>query len=374
MTKKLIPACAGLALVITMSLLSFSAAAQTTEAKPGEDLHQAKPRQGWFWYLDPKKEEKKEAPPVVTAPKVEPKTQATPSQPLVVIQKAPVDKELLCKEKDTWSADCGFIDPGDDFEFQAKQRDILLQTMSLRPDNPDAVEAAQRYMKWVVSKASMAANMWYFNMVQKPDLDPTVKNPISEVGLALATRVNQASQAEYFRLIKEEGGVLIFFSRDDCTYCHTQAPYNMRVARSMGLQLINVPLDGKCLEGFEGDNCGDTIRPEQIAPLDVKVVPSLFLFVPSATWIRLGTGVTTDTSIMANTVNFFSAYRAAMLSGLDNSKGARPTVSFDPEIRVPATGAAPADGARRPAEPDRARILELMGYGNTGPTAGAKKP
>lgn len=372
MMKRYAPTLAMMALACSAVLWSGVAVGQTQPAQPGEELHQVKARQGWFWYLDPKKEEKKEPEKVVPAPKVEVPVVVTPAQPLIVIGKSkpsPEDKEKLCKDKGTWQADCGFIDPGDDFEFQAKQRDILLQTMSLRPDNPDAVENAQRYMKWVVGKASMAANMWYFNMVQKPDLDPTVKNPISEVGIALATRVGQAAQGEYFRLIKDEGGVLFFFSRDDCTYCHTQAPYTQRVARTMGLQLINVPLDGKCLEGFEGDNCGDNIKPEQVAALDVKIVPSLFLFVPSATWIRLGTGVTTDTQILANTVNFFSAYRAAMLSGLDNSSGARPTVSFDPNIRGQITGAVAADGSSTPSEPDRARVLELMGYQPSAPKA-----
>lgn len=363
---------AAMALMLALSCSIEIAFAQTEPAVPGQELHTAPARQGWFWYRDPKKDEKAKVPAPAATPKPTESVATQPAPPVVVIgRKAdPVDKEKLCSSKETWAADCGFIDPGDDFEFQAKQRDILLQQMSLRPDNPDGVEAAQRYMKWVVGKASMAANMWYFNMVQKPDLDPTVKSPISEVGLALATRVTQAAQSEYFRLIQEEGGKLFFFSRDDCTYCHTQAPYVQRVARTMNLQLINVPLDGICLEGFEGDNCGDNIKPEQVAVLDVKIVPALYLFVPSNTWIRLGTGVSSDTSIIANTVNFFSAYRAAMLSGLDNSSGARPTVTFDPALRGQATGASNASGASNAAQPDQARIMELMGYKPSAP-AGA---
>lgn len=367
-------AAATLALAGGLALLPGAAHAQTQPAKPGQELHTAQARQGWFWYLDPKKEEKKEPEVIVIPPKVV--TPPAPTQPLVVAPrkqeepKEEVDKEKLCSAKDTWTADCGFIDPGDDFDFQAKQRDILLQQMSLRPDNPDGVEAAQRYMKWVVGKASMAANMWYFNMVQKPDLDPTVKSPISEVGLALASRVTQASQSEYFRLIEEEGGKLFFFTRDDCAYCHTQAPYAQRVARAMNLQLINVPLDGICLEGFVGDDCGNNIKPEQVAVLDVKVVPAIYLFVPSNTWIRLGTGVSSDTSIIANTVNFFSAYRAAMLAGLDNSKGSRPSVTFDPAIRGQVSGAVAADGASKGTEPDRQRMMELLGYKTQAP-AGA---
>lgn len=361
--NKLVPT-----LALFAALQPLVATAQDAPAIPGQELHKAPAKQGWFWYRDPVEEKKKPpAPPEVVAPK--PVVPPPVSAPLVVVPKAtkkeltPEEREKLCKVKDTWEKACGFIDPGDDFEFQAKQRDILLQMMSLTPDNPDAVEQAQRYMKWVVGKASMAANMWYFNMVQNPDLDPTVKNPISEVGLALATRVMQASQFEYFRLIKEEGGILFYFSRSDCSYCYDQSPYAIRVAQTMGLSIINVPLDGKCLPEFVGPACGDNVKPEQVAILDVKIVPALYLYVPSNTWIRLGTGVMTDQTILANTVNFFSAYRAAMLQGLDNSKGSRPSVTFDPQYNEKYTGVTPADGSKLPAGLDRQKMMELMGYG-----------
>ncbi|WP_080421032.1 conjugal transfer protein TraF [Burkholderia ubonensis] len=365
--NKLLPILA----LLMASVVPTFARAQDVPATPGEELHKSPAKQGWFWYLDPKEEKKKDLPaPVEVAPA--PVEQPKPTAPIVVVPKAPKkeltpeEKEKLCKVKDTWEKGCGFVDPGDDFEFQAKQRDILLQMMSLTPDNPDSVEQAQRYMKWVVGKASMAANMWYFNMVQNPDLDPTVKNPISEVGIALATRITQASQYEYFRLIKEEGGVLFYFSRSDCAYCFDQAPYAARVARTMGLDIVNIPLDGKCLPDFTGLACGDNVKPEQAAVLDVKIVPALYLYVPSNTWIRLGTGVMTDQTILANTVNFFSAYRAAMLQGLDNSKGARPSVTFDPQYNEKHTGAAPADGSTLPGGLDRNKMMELLGYDKGG--------
>lgn len=348
--------------------------AEQVTAKPGADLNSAKPRQGWFWYLDPKKEEPKPPAPVKVPAKEEEKP-AAPAQPIVVVAPSTAkafkdlsekEREQLCGKKDTWQGECGFIDPGSDFEFQAKQRDVLLQFMSLTPDKPEAVEAAQKYMKWVVGKASMAANMWYFNMTQNPDLDPRVKNPISEVGIALATKVTEASQFAYFELIREEGGVLFFFSRHDCAYCYDQAPYARRVANTMGLQLINIPLDGQCLPGFEGDDCGNNIKPEQLATLDVRTVPTMYLYVPANTWLRLGTGVVSDQTIMANTVNFFSAYRAAMLHGLDNGAGARPSVTFDPQYRGAPSGSAAADGASPAGAPTQTRMMELLGYGEAG--------
>lgn len=357
-----------LAKMLSFTLTAMGAtvahAADEVPTQPGAELRQEPARQGWFWYLDPKKEKK--APlKVAPTPDVKPETSVPTANtpPLVVIGKSGKPSEEECRDKKTWAAACGFVDPGADFEFQAKQRDILLQQFSIQPDVPEVVEAAQRYMKWVVGKASMAANMWYFNQVQKPDLDPTVKNPISEVGLALASKIEKANRQEYFQLMREEGGMLFYFTKSDCVYCHQQAPYTQRVARMMGLKLVNIPVDGKCIETFEGDACVPTIKPEQLAVLDLKTVPTLFLYVPSNTWIRLATGLTTDVTVMANAVNFFSAYRAAMLNGLDNGKGSRPSVTFDPKFNVKNTGTAEVSNEKPVALPDSKKMMELLGYG-----------
>jgi hypothetical protein len=360
-----------------------AAAVETVPVTPGAELNQTPAKKGWFWYLDPKKKTDEDDEPAPASEPVAAPPQPS-SQPLVVVATPASaasatsviipgnDSDHHCEKQDTWEAKCGFVDPGDNFAFQAKERDILLQEMSLTPDQPDAVEAAQRYMKWVVGKATMAANMWYFNMVQHPDLDPTVKNPISQVGIALATRIDKASQIEYFDLIREEGGVLFFFSRDDCAYCHEQAPFTQRVAKSMGLELINVPLDGKCLDGFSGETCGSNITNAQVAPLQVSIVPALYLYVPNNTWIRLATGMASDTTILSNTVNFFSAYRAAMLHGLDNGNGVRPSVTFDPQYNAKPTGVTNADGSSGAEELDRGKLLTMMGYGSG--TSGVKAP
>lgn len=350
--------------VIALAVVGFvpGPAIADNSSIPGSELHKQTPKRGWFWYKDPSEIKAEKPKEIIRVPSQEPIQEQEAPKVVIPIPQSSEPEAEKCTTSETWDAGCGFVDPGDDFDFQAQQRDELLKMMSLRPDNPEAVEAAQRYMKWVVGKASMAANMWYFNMTQNPDLDPTVKNPISEIGLALASRVESASSNEYYRLIREEGGILFYVTRDDCIYCHDQMGATKRVARTMGLPLINVPIDGICLSGFEGETCGDNVPQEQIAALDVQIVPALYLYVPAATWIRLATGVVADSTIMANTVNFFSAYRAAMLNGLDNSSGTRPSVTFDPELRPQASGTASADGSHNETLPSKEGMLDLLGF------------
>lgn len=353
------------AILLALSLAAASSAfPQTRVVAPGSDINGDQVRRGWHFYHDPAKD--KETKDEEVAPEPEPiKPQPREDKPIVVITGTGkhVPEEAKCGTKDGWTARCGFVDPGEDFEFQAKQRDILLQQMSLRPDDHEAVEAAQYYMKWVVGKASQAANMWYYNMVQNPDLDPTVKNPISEIGISLAAKIKDATQLEFFKLMRDEGGKLFFFSKTDCAFCHDQAPYAKRVARTMGLELINVPLDGKCLPGFEDEACADNVKPEHTAVLQLKVVPALFLYAPENTWIRLGTGVVTDATVIANAVNFFSAYRAAMLNGLTQGDSAKPAVTFDPALNQKTSGVASAETNLPPPQgPSQAKLMDLMGY------------
>ena len=364
-------------LLLTSISLAMLVAAAPSFAQDAAGVQSAKgsavetqARKGWFWYIDPKEKEikpKEESEPLVIQAKP---TGAVEKIKEVVIGigskvEAAVESafEDPCLKPATWSASCGFIDPGADFEFQSKQRDALLQQMSMRPDSPESVEAAQRYMKWVVAKASQAGNMWYFNLIQKPDLDPRVKSPISEMGIALASRVNSAAQVEYFRVMREQGGMLFYFSRNDCVFCHDQLPYSVRVARTMGLRLINVPLDGKCIEGFSEEDCAADVTVDEMSALDVQIVPTMYLFMPANTWLRLSTGITSDDTTLANAVNFFSAYRAALLQGIDNGDGVRPTVSFNPAYTGAVTGVSSASGEAAPNMPTQAKMMELMGMG-----------
>ena len=330
-------------LLPAVALLSsaFAFAQETQKVNPADSLQQ-KAERGWFFYEDPVKPK--------TPPKK--KEQAAKTDP-------EASKDDPCQKPATWTAKCGFVDPGKDFDFQAKQRVALLENMTMSQNDPKAVEAFQYYMKWVMGRATEVANLWYYNMVQNPDLDASVNQPVSAFGLRLMTDVKKGHSEEIFNSLRKDDAMLVYFTRSDCRFCHDMAPTVKRIATKTSLPVWNAALDDQCIEGFE-KMCRTRATVEKPAQaLQVTIVPTLFLHVPPATWLRISTGVTDEESVLARTVSFFSAYRSALLKGVDNGSGNRPAVDFsgEDELGGTAVGVRPAKAPRAPSEDEVRKLL-----------------
>lgn len=314
---------------------------KTPDSKPAE--------RGWFYYDDP--EEKEEVTPEVL--ELPSRESATPN------------KEARCKEKKTWDASCGFVDPGMDFAFQEQQREELLKNMALSKNDPKAVESFQYYIKWVMNRASEVSNLWLYNIAQNPDLDPTVSAPISAIGLKLMSETKDNSDKELYKAIQSQGGFYIYFTRHDCIHCHSNKSAVTRLSTLTGLPIYNAALDNRCIEGMEkGCMKGKDVEAPAIA-LKVTTVPSLFLYVPKNTWLRIATGVTDTETMRARTVSFFSAYRTALLKGINNGLNGAPSVDFSSEgstgLTVPSGLATQGGSSTSTAMPNQAEIEKLLG-------------
>lgn len=323
----------------------FAQAVQKVD--PSASLRE-KAERGWFFYEDPVK------------PKEPKPEKAKPDDLAKDDKKKPPEEE--CKTPETWTAKCGFINPGKNFEFQAKQRDALLENMTMSQNDPKAVEAFQFYMKWVMGRASEVANLWYYNMVQNPELDASASQPVSSFGLRLMTDVKKGKAKEIFKALKDDDAMLVYFTRSDCQFCHAMAPNVRDVARETGLPIWNAALDDACIPGFERQCRVGAAVQKPAEALQVTIVPTLFLHVPPNTWIRISTGVTDQASILARTVSFFSAYRTALLKGVNNADGAKPSVdfSFEKGVTGTAVGVTPAKTARPPSEADVRNMLQAQ--------------
>ena len=319
---------------------------ENTRKSPAPEPDVTNPERGWWWYEIYPEDEDLE----ISAPATPP-AQPELSQPLT-------PKEDPCKSKSTWSVDCGFVNPGRDFEFQAKQRDELLKAMVMSPNDPKTVEAFQYYMKWIMDQAATAANMWYFNRIQNPDLDPQTTSPVSSFGIKLVTKIKKARSREIFDLLKEDG-MLVYFTRTDCSYCHDMLDTILRVARDTGIELWNASLDDECMPGI--DKClrsDKTTLPA--AALSVRTVPTLFLHVKPGIWLRISTGVTDAETIKSRIVNFFSAYRAALVKGVSNGQGMRPSVDFSQTSVIDGKGIAEGVNAAPPADISGEEVTDFL--------------
>lgn len=323
-------------LAAAFMLIAAQSAVAADRSNPAASLNSQDPTRGWFFYEDPEQE---------VIPKAE---QAKPADPKKRTEKQP----NKCLSKATWAPDCGFVDPGTDFEFQAKQRDVLIERMSVSRNDPKAVEDFQRYMRWAMGRATEVANLWHYNTVQNPDLDPSVSRPISQFGVRLMADVKSNHNKDIFQALKDEGAGLVYFTRSDCTFCKSMAPLVKNLGTETGLPVWNAALDDRCESQF-ADKCrtGKDVS-EPAKRLSVTVVPTLFLVLPDDTWIRVGTGVTDTNTLASRIVTFFSAYRNALLKGLQPGADGKPAMDFSD------TGAkGTAEGVRLPTESDVNKLL-----------------
>lgn len=313
-------------LITAIALATSAGVALAQTAPPGNsasapkksDLIENKSTErGWFFFEDPpkKEEELKEEKPKVPPPK---EANGLPPPP----------KEESCTKKESWAPNCGFVDPGEDFEFQEKQRDEILKHMAMSKNNPKAVEAFQYYMRWVMDRASEIGNFWMYNAVQNPDLDPSVKAPVSTFGLKLVSDVSDVNDKKVFNILKEDGAFFLFFSKSDCAFCHHMKNPLDSLSSMTGLEIKNVSLDSKCLEFIKGECMVSPNGDKAAQALNIRIVPTLFLYIRPNTWIRIGTGVVDATTMKNRAVQFFSAYKKALTLGVSNYSGATPSVSF----------------------------------------------
>ena len=302
-----------LALLITLN--------STAIAQPSEDRGQAcldsnNPREcGWFWgHLndDDEEEEEPEEPPVEV--------------PMI---KAP-EEELDCTDPDQWEPSCGFVDPEGSFEFQAKQRDMLLNQSVMNPNNPETVESFQRYMRWAVDQAITMSRMWEWNQIQNQDLNPLVHSPVSSFGLRAASRTRDGKRNAVMEEINDQEGFLVWFTRTSCQFCHDMQPVMKQLARRTGLTIYNAPLDGGCMPEFS-NSCDTSGRSVEAAGhLAVEAVPDLWLHLPQDDlWFRVSSGVEAAQRITSRIEVFFGAIQRAAEKGLEAvGDGRSPPVDF----------------------------------------------
>lgn len=309
---------------------------------PSSSLYQ-NAQKGWFFYQERKK----------------PHPNNRPLSPIIPSLKLPPPpKSDLCKKMATWTAKCGFVNPGTSFAFQSKERDALLHRMAMAPNNPQAVENFQYYQRWVLRRSIEVADEWYYNTVQNPALAATVKHPINAFGLKLMTEVRSSKQTAILEALRSQHAIFVYFSRSTCSFCQAMAPLMKDVQRETGIKVWNAALDQSCMPGFKKQCIAG--RPVELpaAALKVKLVPTIFLYVPHDTWIRVATGVTSAQTIRDRATSFFAAYRAALLKGVENGAPGRPSVDFDGDS---ATGIDEGVRSKGPAKlPTQAEVNKLL--------------
>lgn len=213
-------------------------------------------REGWFWYRDP--------PPSKTRPA--PKVPTTPARP----------RELA------------------DFEAMQQRLETLKRVAVMNPTDNNLM-AYMRFQRMVMDRSQVFADRWQRLVWREPSLDYASEGrPTNTLAIAaFDERQNERDTAAVRQLAATHG--LVFVFRSDCPFCHRFAPVLKRFAKTQGLTVLAVSLDGGTLPEYPD------ARPDNgiAARLNARAVPALYLTQPSRREFRpVGFGLMSDTDLL----------------------------------------------------------------------------
>jgi conjugal transfer pilus assembly protein TraF len=127
----------------------------------------------------------------------------------------------------------------------------------------------------VAARSALFSKVWQDTLLQHPELDYSIKHPITQIGRQVEVDTMNRQEAEAIQQLAKTSG-LFFFYKSRCPYCRAFAPILKRFAENHGITLIAVTVDGIALPEFPDS----VIDQGQAQLFGVKVSPALFTVNP----------------------------------------------------------------------------------------------
>jgi len=258
---------------LSLILLSFYWPVFAVRAENAGELNAASyfedKQRGWFWYEvlpEPIKPVKPE--PKIEPPKSEPQTDTAKVEASLGVPTLDQPEPL----SSAW----------------LKQN--LEKYLNKAIDEPSQENVAAFYylQRVMMDKAERFTNAARYVVMSDPQLDESVRRPISTFAVNEANHQASVAADQSLKAIAAKAGILFFF-RSDCRYCHVQAPILAMLERSYGFKIYPVSLDG--LPMPNGMFSQFKIDQGQAALLGVEQTLALFLMKPPKQIVPLSQGV-----------------------------------------------------------------------------------
>lgn len=127
----------------------------------------------------------------------------------------------------------------------------------------------------VTQNAVKFGNVWQQVIWQSPELDLSLKHPVSQIGTEVYMDSQSSSEQESMKRISAQYGLFFFFA-GKCPYCHKFAPIVKDMQDKYGFSVVPVSLDGGVLPEYQRP----VTNQGQAQMLKVDRWPALFLVDP----------------------------------------------------------------------------------------------
>lgn len=189
--------------------------------------------EGWFWYKDPAKKEKK---------------QQKPRPPNPELAQDPLEWAETVRKKGEW-----------------------LQAQALKDNNEKNVEEYIKHQTEQVERANSFSTTWDHVLRKNPQYDYSIANPTMQLARNIYYDEQNKKTDDVLQEFGQKYGFLFFFD-SKCPYSAAQAPLVQQVAKKHNIELLSVSLDGGKLPDLEHIEIDNGISSK----LNVFSSPSVF--------------------------------------------------------------------------------------------------
>lgn len=159
----------------------------------------------------------------------------------------------------------------------AEKQKALEEAMAesiLRPTRQNVACVQKLQYKWL-NRSQKFSGVWMQNLLQNPELDATVKHPVTQFGIHLKKEDEQIRLETRVKALSPHYG-LFFVYQGNCKFCQGMAGVVKQLSDKYGWKVLGVSQDGLMLPEFP-----DSKRDNGISHAwGIKGVPAVFVVNP----------------------------------------------------------------------------------------------
>lgn len=178
------------------------------------------------------------------------------------------------------------LSPTEKVEAIRKDAEGKLHKAMLKPTEQN-VKSYIIAQEKIADRSEVFSQVWQRVINKNPELDQTIKNPVTPTALQISRRENLEQKREKIKSLSNEYGLMFFF-KGDCSYCKAFAPVVVNFANKYNWDVLPIQIGNVGLPEFPNakqdngivERLGIASYPALIAvhPKSEKMIPLTFGF------------------------------------------------------------------------------------------------
>lgn len=159
----------------------------------------------------------------------------------------------------------------------AEKRKVLEEAMAesiVRPTRQNVARVQKLQYQWI-NQSQRFSSVWMQNLIQNPELDATVKHPVTQFGIHIKKEEDQLKLEARVKSLSQNYGVF-FIYQGNCKFCKGMAEVVKQFSEKYGWKVLGVSQDGSMLSEFPESKRDNGISQAW----GIKGVPAVFVVNP----------------------------------------------------------------------------------------------